>query len=117
MRISDWSSDVCSSDLVAHAHLSEAPLDFTVRDPAESERWAEALNAEILPTGTLRRRNGGAVAELPGYSEGRWWIQDAAAALPVRLLGDVAGGRVVDLAAATGGQTGQLADAGDMGRR
>jgi 16S rRNA (cytosine967-C5)-methyltransferase len=65
-----------------------------------------------LPTGTVRRAGGGAVATLPGYAEGAWWVQDAAAALPVRLFGDVAGLSVVDLCAAPGGKTAQLADAG-----
>src|SRR5690606_26858681 len=73
---------------------------------------AAALGAERLPTGTLRRATGGAIAELPGFAEGAWWVQDAAAALPARLLGNVAGQRVIDLAAAPGGKTLQLAAAG-----
>ena len=95
---------------IAAAHLNEAPLDFSVR--SEPQKWAEALGAEILPTGSLRRRQGGAVAELPGFAEGGWWVQDAAAALPARLLGDVVGRRVADLCAAPGGKTLQLAAAG-----
>ena len=74
--------------------------------------WCETLEATRLPTGTLRRAGGGAVANLPGYAEGAWWVQDAGAALPVRLLGDVAGLHVLDLCAAPGGKTAQLADAG-----
>jgi 16S rRNA (cytosine967-C5)-methyltransferase len=95
---------------IATAHLREAPLDLTLRGGATG--WCEKLTARRLPTGTLRRAGGGAVATLPGYAEGAWWVQDAAAALPVRLLGDVAGLAVVDLCAAPGGKTAQLADAG-----
>lgn len=95
---------------IATAHLVEAPVDITV--PADAELWAERLGAEILPTGSLRRPPGGSVALLPGFDEGAWWIQDAAAALPARLLGDVKGKRVADLCAAPGGKAMQLATAG-----
>ena len=66
----------------------------------------------MLPTGSVRTDTGGLVSLLPGYTEGAWWVQDAAAALPARLLGDVAGKRVADLCAAPGGKTAQLAQAG-----
>ena len=89
-----------------------APIDVTLRDPAEAERWAEALGAELLPTGSLRLRAPGQVSALPGYAEGAWWVQDAASALPARLLGSVRGKRVLDLCAAPGGKTLQLAAAG-----
>jgi 16S rRNA (cytosine967-C5)-methyltransferase len=95
---------------VATAHLKEAPLDLTLRDDVET--WRTALDGVLLPTGTLRRTAGGALAALPGYTEGAWWVQDAAAALPARLFGDVAGREVVDLCAAPGGKTAQLAIAG-----
>jgi 16S rRNA (cytosine967-C5)-methyltransferase len=95
---------------IATAHLREAPLDLTLR--ANAMGWCESLAATPLPTGTLRRPGGGAVATLPGYAEGVWWVQDAAAALPVRLFGDVAGLQVIDLCAAPGGKTAQLADGG-----
>jgi 16S rRNA (cytosine967-C5)-methyltransferase len=95
---------------IATAHLREAPLDLTPR--ASANGWCESLAATRLPTGTLRRAGGGAVSTLPGYAEGAWWVQDAAAALPARLFGDVAGMHVVDLCAAPGGKTAQLADAG-----
>ena len=95
---------------IATAHLREAPLDLTLRSNAAS--WCEKLAATPLPTGTLRRAGGGAVSSLPGYAEGVWWVQDAAAALPARLFGDVAGLQVVDLCAAPGGKTAQLADGG-----
>ncbi len=95
---------------IALAHLGEAPLDISVKTDAAA--WAERLEAELLPGGTLRRAAGGAVALLPGFDEGAWWVQDLAAALPVKVLGDVAGRRVADLCAAPGGKTAQLAAAG-----
>lgn len=95
---------------IAAAHLVEAPLDITPR--ADAARWAAELEAEVLPTGTLRRTAGGYIADLPGFAEGAWWVQDAAAALPARLLGDIAGKRVADLCAAPGGKTMQLCAAG-----
>ncbi|MEI7610759.1 MAG: RsmB/NOP family class I SAM-dependent RNA methyltransferase, partial [Rhodospirillaceae bacterium] len=97
---------------IAEAHLHEAPLDLTLKNPAESALWAERLEAEVLATGSLRRAAGGAVAELPGFADGGWWVQDAAAALPATLFGDLAGRRVYDLCAAPGGKTAQLAALG-----
>jgi 16S rRNA (cytosine967-C5)-methyltransferase len=95
---------------VAEAHLAEPPLDLSVKsDPAG---WATRLAGERLHGNTVRRPAGGAIEDLPGYAEGAWWVQDAAAALPARLLGDVRGRRVVDLCAAPGGKTAQLAAAG-----
>jgi 16S rRNA (cytosine967-C5)-methyltransferase len=99
---------------IAAAVAEEPPLDLSVKgDPAA---WAEPLGATLLPTGTLRRpaEAGGAIEALPGFDEGAWWVQDAAAALPVRLLGPVAGRRVADLCAAPGGKTAQLAAAGAL---
>jgi 16S rRNA (cytosine967-C5)-methyltransferase len=95
---------------ITAAHLVEAPLDLTPK--ADAASWTERLQAELLPTGTLRRAAGGRVEDLPGYDEGAWWVQDAAAALPARLLGNVSGHHVVDLCAAPGGKTLQLAAAG-----
>ena len=95
---------------IAAAHLVEAPLDLTPRGDAEF--WAERLEGELLPTGTIRRATGGAIVDLPGFAEGAWWVQDAAATLPARLLGDVSGKRVADHCAAPGGKTLQLAAAG-----
>jgi 16S rRNA (cytosine967-C5)-methyltransferase len=95
---------------IAAAHLVEAPLDLTPRSNAEF--WAGRLEGEVLPTGSIRRDGGGNVTELPGFAEGAWWVQDAAATIPVRLLGDISGSRVADLCAAPGGKTLQLAAAG-----
>src|ERR1043165_8669198 len=95
---------------IAIAHGHEPPLDLTVKSDAAS--WAQRLRGRVLPTGTVRTTTQGNVALLPGYSEGAWWVQDAAAALPARLLGDIAGKQVADLCAAPGGKTAQLALAG-----
>ncbi len=96
---------------IAEAHLKDPPLDLTVK--ADPDAWAERLGAELLPTGGLRLPPGaGEVARLDGYDAGAWWVQDAAAALPARLLGDLAGRSVIDLCAAPGGKTAQLAAAG-----
>lgn len=96
---------------IADAHLSEAPLDFTVKGD-DAKAWAKKLDATILPTGTLRRKPGGRVEDLPGYEAGAWWVQDAAAALPARLLGTVKDKLIIDLCAAPGGKTAQLAARG-----
>ncbi|MDD5585410.1 MAG: transcription antitermination factor NusB [Alphaproteobacteria bacterium] len=95
---------------IAEAHLGEAPVDVTVK--ADAEAWAEKLGATMLPTGSLRLSGDMPLTELPGFDEGAWWVQDAAAALPVKLLGNVQGQRVVDLCAAPGGKTLQLAAQG-----
>ncbi len=95
---------------IALAHLIEPPLDLSVKD--RPEVWAGRLDAEHLYGNTLRRPAGGAVEDLPGYADGAWWVQDAAAALPARLLPEVAGQVVIDLCAAPGGKTAQLAAAG-----
>jgi 16S rRNA (cytosine967-C5)-methyltransferase len=95
---------------IAAVHGEEPPLDVTVKhDP---EMWATRLRGRVVPTRTVRLIAHGPVSLLPGYAEGAWWVQDAAAALPARLLGDLAGCRVADLCAAPGGKTAQLAAAG-----
>ena len=95
---------------IAQANGHEPALDLTVKYDAES--WAERLRGRVLPTGTVRTFAQGAISLLPGFSEGAWWVQDAAASLPARLLGDVSGKAVADLCAAPGGKTAQLAFAG-----
>jgi 16S rRNA (cytosine967-C5)-methyltransferase len=96
---------------IAQAHMAEPPLDLSVRE--DPDGWAAKLDATRLPTGTLRLTGArGDVRKLPGYDDGAWWVQDAAAALPARLLGDVAEQRVFDLCAAPGGKTAQLAASG-----
>jgi 16S rRNA (cytosine967-C5)-methyltransferase len=95
---------------IATANGQEAALDLTIK--SDPELWAGKLDGRVLPTGTVRTVAHGAVTALPGFSQGAWWVQDAAAALPARLLGDIRGRRVADLCAAPGGKTAQLAAAG-----
>ncbi|MEE1610777.1 RsmB/NOP family class I SAM-dependent RNA methyltransferase [Microvirga sp. CF3016] len=95
---------------IAEAHRSMASVDLTVKsDPAA---WAERLGGVLLPTGSVRLKERTAIRELPGFEEGEWWVQDAAAALPARLLQAKPGERIADLCAAPGGKTAQLASAG-----
>jgi 16S rRNA (cytosine967-C5)-methyltransferase len=99
------------ADAILAIQASEPPIDLTVKhDP---EAWAARLGGVALATGTVRLKHvDGPLTELPGFAEGEWWVQDAAASLPARLLGDVAGKDVADLCAAPGGKTAQLAQAG-----
>ena len=91
---------------VAEANLVEPPLDLTVK--SNPELWAERLSGRVLPTGSVRLLPKGRIESLPGYGDGAWWVQDVAASLPAKLLGNVAGERVADLCAAPGGKTAQL---------
>ena len=88
------------------------PLDLTLRDPAETEHWQVQLSADSLMPGHLRLARGDNIEKLPGFAEGAWWVQDIAASLPARLLGDGEGRHVLDLCAAPGGKTLQLAAQG-----
>jgi 16S rRNA (cytosine967-C5)-methyltransferase len=97
---------------IAAAIAEEPPTDLTLKDPAEADALAAALEAEVLPGGSLRTRRGGDVAGWPGLAEGRWWVQDASAAAPARLLHVRTGETVLDMCAAPGGKTLQLAAAG-----
>ena len=93
-------------------HFQSPPLDITVKNNAHLDALAETLDGEIILGGSVRLKNPGQVSTLPGFDAGDWWVQDAAAALPVRLLGDIAGKTVLDICAAPGGKTMQLAAAG-----
>jgi len=106
--ISHYGEAVARDIAVAISH--EPSLDITVKSGAA--QWATRLHGEVLPTGTVRTLLQGSVTMLPGFTEGHWWVQDAAAALPARLFGDVAGISIADLCAAPGGKTAQLAHAG-----
>lgn len=118
-RIPEWLRDplvmAWGEDIVAACETAQsrpAPLDLTPRDPATTKTLAETLNATVLPTGTLRITGNVQVTALPGYDTGEWWAQDAAAAIPVRVLNPQQGEKVLDLCAAPGGKTMQLAAAG-----
>lgn len=95
---------------IAEAHLAEPPLDLSVK--GDAGHWAGVLGGTVLATGSVRLFPRGPIPALPGFAEGAWWVQDAAAALPARLLGPVAGKSVLDLCAAPGGKSAQLAAAG-----
>jgi 16S rRNA (cytosine967-C5)-methyltransferase len=96
---------------IGEAHLTPAAIDLTVK--SDPEGWAKRLGGIVLPTGSVRLADyEGSVADLEGYADGEWWVQDAAAAIPARLFGSLQGKRVVDLCAAPGGKTAQLILAG-----
>ena len=95
---------------IAEAHAHEPALDITIKDKPDA--LAAQLGGRVLATGTVRSLSSGPVTQLAGFSDGVWWVQDAAAALPARLLGNVRGQSVADLCAAPGGKTAQLASAG-----
>ncbi|MEZ5648795.1 MAG: transcription antitermination factor NusB [Alphaproteobacteria bacterium] len=100
---------------IAAAHLSEPPLDISVK--GDPDRWAKLLEGEVLPTQTVRVKAKSQIPQLPGYETGAWWVQDAAAALPANLLlkalpENGQGALIIDLCAAPGGKTAQLAMAG-----
>lgn len=104
----DWSKPVVAR--IERAHAVPPPVDLSVTSDAQS--WADALDGTLLPTGSVRLSARGQLSALPGFDTGDWWVQDAAAALPVQLLGDVTGARVLDIGAAPGGKTMQLAARG-----
>jgi 16S rRNA (cytosine967-C5)-methyltransferase len=103
-----YGATVAADIAVALGH--EPSLDITVK--SDAAQWATRLHGETLPTGSVRTLLQGSVTMLPGFAEGQWWVQDAAAALPARLFGDIAGKAIADLCAAPGGKTAQLAQAG-----
>jgi 16S rRNA (cytosine967-C5)-methyltransferase len=100
------------ADEVAAMIREEPATDLSLKDARDAAALAAELEAEILPGGTLRTARRGDVAAWPGFAEGRWWVQDAAAAIPARLLAVQPGEAVLDLCAAPGGKTLQLAATG-----
>src|SRR5690606_31403933 len=100
------------ADAIAVGLAAPPPLDLSLADPARTAEWAERLGGTSLVPGHVRLARGDAVADLPGFAEGAWWVQDLAASLPARLLGAGEGRRALDLCAAPGGKTLQLAAAG-----
>ena len=100
------------ADAIAAALALPPPVDLTLRDARETQVWAEKLGGISLMPGHLRLPRGQAIESLEGYAEGFWWVQDIAASLPARLLGPGEGRTVLDVCAAPGGKTLQLAAAG-----
>lgn len=105
-----WTYGDATAEAMAAACQVEPNVDISVK--SNPEAWATKLEAKLLPTGTLRRPLSGRVEKLAGFNDGEWWVQDMAAALPAKLLGDVKGRKVLDICAAPGGKTVQLASAG-----
>lgn len=96
---------------IAASHRREPPLDISVK--SDGAAWAEKLGGQLLPTGQVRlAQHRGLISALPGFAEGEWWVQDAAASLPVLLMGELQGRTALDICAAPGGKTMQLAAAG-----
>lgn len=104
-----WGDDMIAA--ASRAIASPPPVDLTLRDPAETAVWAERLGGTSLAPGHVRLPGNPRIADLDGYAEGAWWVQDISASLPARLAGAGAG-RAIDLCAAPGGKTLQLAAAG-----
>lgn len=97
---------------LARLQLEDPSVDLSVRNPAEALEWAEKLEGVLLPNGSIRLSASAGLANLPGYAEGAWWVQDVAASLAAPLLGNVSGLAVADLCAAPGGKAMQLAARG-----
>lgn len=97
-------------EAIEAVHFAGAPLDLTAK--ADPTAVAKAVSGTVLPNGSVRLAEAGQVSALPGFAEGDWWVQDAAAAMPVQVLGPKPGMKVLDLCAAPGGKTMQLAAAG-----
>ena len=95
---------------IALAHLREPALDLTAR--SNPHDWATSLRGHLTPSGSIRLTDAGRITELDGYEDGAWWVQDAAAALPTTLFGTLTGAEVLEMCAAPGGKTAQLAAAG-----
>jgi 16S rRNA (cytosine967-C5)-methyltransferase len=96
----------------AHAYAIRPPVDISLRDPAETATWTVALHGTSFAPGHVRLPESVAIPTLPGFAEGAWWVQDIAASCAARLLGSGEGRHVLDLCAAPGGKTMQLAAAG-----
>ena len=97
---------------ILESHLKEPPVDITLSSSSLPEEWANRLEAEILPVGSLRKHSAGKITELDGFNEGKWWVQDVAASIPTKLFGKLTNRNIIDLCAAPGGKTAQLASAG-----
>lgn len=99
-------------EAAARAYAVRPPIDVSVRDPAQTGEWAERLGGESFAAGHVRLPDQASVPDLPGFAEGAWWVQDIAASCAARLLGAGEGRTALDLCAAPGGKTMQLAAAG-----
>ncbi|MBG6117929.1 MULTISPECIES: RsmB/NOP family class I SAM-dependent RNA methyltransferase [unclassified Sphingobium] len=105
-----WGSAMVEA--AARAYAIRPPVDVSLRDPAATAEWAAQLGGVSLAPGHVRLPDGANIPDLPGFADGAWWVQDVAASCPARLLGAGEGRHVLDLCAAPGGKTMQLAAAG-----
>lgn len=105
-----WGAEMV--DAAARAYAIRPPVDISLRDPAATADWATRLGGVSLAPGHVRLPDGANIPDLPGFADGAWWVQDVAASCPARLLGAGEGRHVLDLCAAPGGKTMQLAAAG-----
>lgn len=119
INIPDWLFEKWEEDYgheealnIAQASLREAPLDLSIKNPERADQIAETLNGEKMWNGTVRIQSSGQIQDLAGYQDGTWWVQNISASLPVLFFGDVANREVIDLCAAPGGKTAQLASRG-----
>lgn len=103
-----WGADAMAA--MEMAHFKGAPLDLTAK--GDSQALAEAVEGTVMQNGSVRLSNPGQVSTMPGFEAGDWWVQDAAAAWPVQILNPQQGEAILDLCAAPGGKTMQLAAAG-----
>ena len=105
-----WGSAMVEA--AARAYAIRPPVDVSLRDPAATAEWTAQLGGVSLAPGHVRLPDGANIPDLPGFADGAWWVQDVAASCPARLLGAGEGRHVLDLCAAPGGKTMQLAAAG-----
>ena len=115
MMVDDYGVDTATE--MANAHLVPPALDITVK--SDVDMWADRLGGDVLTPdgdngfgGTVRLIHGGDISQMDGYNDGAWWVQDAGACLPAKLLGDIRDKRIADICAAPGGKTMQLVGAG-----
>lgn len=108
--IQDWGLSHAAK--IGESLLAEAPIDITIKNPGMLEHWMKELEAQHIFFNTIRLKNNAGISKLPGYEDGHWWVQDAAAALPVQLMGSLEDKHVLDICAAPGGKTAQLASKG-----
>ncbi len=108
--IKDWGLSHAAK--ISTSLLEEAPIDISIKNPGMLEHWITELDAQHILFDTVRLKNNTAVPTLSGYDDGHWWVQDAAASLPVQIMGDITDKHIYDICAAPGGKTAQLAAKG-----